>query len=110
VIPKFVGHVIELHPLAIIFAVICGEVLAGALGMLIAIPAAAAIKLVLDVAYPAPSTGDHAQSVHVDSNMFRPPDARDPEQIIAELKEIHDSEEQPDGATLKLTDPDSVRS
>ncbi len=52
VVPKFVGHVIQLHPLAIIFAVICGEVIAGALGMLIAIPVAAAIKLILDFLYP----------------------------------------------------------
>jgi hypothetical protein len=47
--------VIELHPLAIIFAVICGEVLAGALGMLIAIPVAAAIKEILDFCYPPES-------------------------------------------------------
>ncbi len=55
VVPRFVGHVIELHPLAIIFAVICGEVLAGALGMLIAIPVAAAIKEILDFCYPPES-------------------------------------------------------
>ena len=54
VIPRFVGHVIALHPLAIIFAVICGEVLAGALGMLIAIPCAAAVKEILDFLYPPP--------------------------------------------------------
>lgn len=56
VIPKFVGHVIELHPLAIIFAVICGEVLGGALGMLIAIPTAAAVKMIIDFFYP-PTNG-----------------------------------------------------
>ncbi len=63
VVPRFVGHVIELHPLAIIFAVICGEVLAGALGMLIAIPAAAAIKEIIDFCYPA-STGASKPSIH----------------------------------------------
>lgn len=62
VVPRFVGHVIELHPLAIIFAVICGEVLAGALGMLVAIPVAAAIKEILDFCYPPESrTVDYIQ-------------------------------------------------
>ncbi|MCB9468473.1 MAG: AI-2E family transporter [Cyanobacteriota/Melainabacteria group bacterium] len=52
VIPRFIGHVVELHPLAIIMAVLCGEVTAGALGMLIAIPVAAALKEILDFIYP----------------------------------------------------------
>ena len=46
------GHYVELHPLAVIFAVLCGEVMAGALGMLIAIPVAASIKVILDFCYP----------------------------------------------------------
>jgi predicted PurR-regulated permease PerM len=52
IIPHIIGHAVELHPLAVIFAVLCGEVTAGALGMLIAIPVAASIKVVLDVLYP----------------------------------------------------------
>ncbi|MBY0356675.1 MAG: AI-2E family transporter [Candidatus Obscuribacterales bacterium] len=51
VVPKVIGHAVELHPLAVIFAVLCGETLAGALGMLIAIPVAACVKLVLDFFY-----------------------------------------------------------
>lgn len=51
VVPKVIGHAVELHPLAVIFAVLCGETLAGALGMLIAIPVAASIKLTLDYFY-----------------------------------------------------------
>lgn len=51
VVPKVIGHAVELHPLAVIFAVLCGETLAGALGMLIAIPVAACIKLILDFFY-----------------------------------------------------------
>jgi len=53
IVPRFIGHAVELHPLAIIFAVLCGEVMAGALGMLIAIPVAASIKEILDFLYPA---------------------------------------------------------
>ncbi|MBZ0185422.1 MAG: AI-2E family transporter, partial [Candidatus Obscuribacterales bacterium] len=56
IIPRFIGHVVELHPLAIILAVLCGEVTAGALGMLIAIPVAAAIKEILDFCYPPASS------------------------------------------------------
>ncbi|MBX3150752.1 AI-2E family transporter [Candidatus Obscuribacterales bacterium] len=113
VIPKFVGHVIELHPLAIIFAVICGEVLAGALGMLIAIPVAAAVKLILDFCYPPPPQ-DHSQQVHVDSNMFKPPDGKNPEEVIAEIREqLADSaaEDDKNGSGPKVNfDPDSVTS
>jgi predicted PurR-regulated permease PerM len=52
IIPRIMGHYVELHPLAVIFAVLCGEVMAGALGMLIAIPVAASIKVILDFCYP----------------------------------------------------------
>jgi predicted PurR-regulated permease PerM len=56
VVPRVIGHAVELHPLAVIFAVLCGETLAGALGMLIAIPVAASIKILLDFTYPSPET------------------------------------------------------
>jgi predicted PurR-regulated permease PerM len=52
IIPRVIGHYVELHPLTVIFAVLCGEVMAGALGMLIAIPVAASIKVILDFCYP----------------------------------------------------------
>jgi predicted PurR-regulated permease PerM len=51
IVPKIIGHAVSLHPLAVIFAVLCGEVLAGGLGMLIAIPVAACIKLFIDFFY-----------------------------------------------------------
>jgi predicted PurR-regulated permease PerM len=52
IVPKIIGHAVELHPLIVIFAVLCGEVTAGALGMLIAIPVAASIKVIVDFTYP----------------------------------------------------------
>lgn len=52
VVPKVIGHAVHLHPLIVIFAVLCGEVVAGALGMLIAIPVAASIKVIVDFTYP----------------------------------------------------------
>lgn len=60
VVPKVIGHAVELHPLAVIFAVLVGEHMAGALGMLIAIPVAASVKLILDSSYP-PDPGDHEE-------------------------------------------------
>lgn len=68
IVPRFIGHAVELHPLAIIFAVLCGEVMAGALGMLIAIPVAASIKEILDFAYPPEgksSDNKHGEPAHV---------------------------------------------
>ncbi len=53
IIPRIIGHAVKLHPLAVIFAVLCGEIMAGPLGMLIAIPVAASIKVIIDFYYPA---------------------------------------------------------
>ncbi|TAK35763.1 MAG: AI-2E family transporter [Chloroflexota bacterium] len=46
VIPNVIGRVVELHPLMIIFALVCGAVLGGVLGMLIAVPMAAVVKVI----------------------------------------------------------------
>jgi predicted PurR-regulated permease PerM len=62
IVPRFIGHAVELHPLAIIFAVLCGEVTGGALGMLIAIPVAASIKEIIDFLYPADGSAPGTQS------------------------------------------------
>ncbi len=62
IIPRIIGHAVELHPLAVIFAVLCGETMAGALGMLIAIPVAASIKVVLDFCYPPLTKEDIEES------------------------------------------------
>lgn len=59
IIPRIIGHAVELHPLVVIFAVLCGEVTAGALGMLIAIPVAASIKLIVDFLYPPLDSAPH---------------------------------------------------
>jgi predicted PurR-regulated permease PerM len=48
VAPVVLGHAVELHPLVIIFAVLVGGTLFGLLGTLAAVPAAAALKVVVD--------------------------------------------------------------
>jgi predicted PurR-regulated permease PerM len=46
VIPLFIGRLVHLHPLAVIFAVLAGAALGGILGLLIAVPVAATIKII----------------------------------------------------------------
>lgn len=52
VMPIVVGRAVHVHPLVTIFAVLVGERIAGVLGMLLAVPVAAAAKVVLEYAYP----------------------------------------------------------
>jgi predicted PurR-regulated permease PerM len=52
VMPLIVGRAVHVHPLVTIFAVLSGEKIAGVLGMILAVPVAAAAKVVLDYAYP----------------------------------------------------------
>ncbi len=52
VMPFVVGRAVELHPVITIFAVLAGGAIAGVLGMLLAVPAAAAVKVILDFLYP----------------------------------------------------------
>jgi predicted PurR-regulated permease PerM len=52
VMPIVVGKAVELHPVATIFAVLAGGAIAGVMGMLLAVPVAAAIKVILDFLYP----------------------------------------------------------
>jgi predicted PurR-regulated permease PerM len=52
VMPIIVGRAVHVHPLVTIFAVLAGEKIAGVLGMILAVPVAATVKVVLDYAYP----------------------------------------------------------
>lgn len=52
IMPLVVGRAVELHPLVTIFAVLAGGQIAGLIGMLLAVPTAAAVKVILDFLYP----------------------------------------------------------
>ncbi len=52
VMPIVVGRAVHVHPLVTIFAVLVGEKVGGVLGMILAVPVAATIKVILDYAYP----------------------------------------------------------
>lgn len=46
VIPKVVGHAVKLHPVIILFSLLCGASIAGILGMFLAVPVTGALKVV----------------------------------------------------------------
>lgn len=48
VIPYIMGRITKLHPLVILFAVLAGGHLAGMLGLILAVPAAAVLKILLE--------------------------------------------------------------
>jgi predicted PurR-regulated permease PerM len=47
VVPSVIGRIVHLHPLVVIFSVLAGGAIFGLLGVLLAVPAAATIRLVL---------------------------------------------------------------
>src|SRR5579883_241800 len=52
--PLFLGRAARVHPVVIIFAFLSGAVLFGAIGLLLAVPFAASLKIVLTVYYAEP--------------------------------------------------------
>lgn len=55
IMPIVVGRAVHVHPLVTIFSVLVGEKIGGVLGMILAVPVAASVKVVLDYAYREPS-------------------------------------------------------
>ena len=49
IVPKLFGHTMDLHPLTVILALMIGGTLGGVAGLLVAVPAAAAAKVILGV-------------------------------------------------------------
>lgn len=47
VIPQLVGHFVRLHPVVVLFGVLAGASVAGILGLLLAVPTLAALKIVV---------------------------------------------------------------
>lgn len=51
IIPNLVGRIVKLHPVFVIFAILAGASIGGALGLLMAVPVAATIKIILSYLY-----------------------------------------------------------
>ena len=60
--PLVLGQVARLHPVVIIFAFLSGAVLFGVIGLLLAVPVAASIKIVLATYYAEPVDESRARS------------------------------------------------
>lgn len=76
IMPIVVGRAVHIHPLVTIFAVLVGEKIAGVLGMILAVPIAATLKVILDYAYPK---GRPAPRIELPNEDFPPPPERRPE-------------------------------
>ncbi|MGI8587863.1 MAG: AI-2E family transporter [Chloroflexia bacterium] len=48
IMPFVIGRTVELHPLTVLFVVLAGASLAGILGLLLAVPAAATLKIIIE--------------------------------------------------------------
>jgi len=64
IMPMVVGRSVHLHPLVTIFAVLTAERIGGVLGMLLAVPIAAAIRVALEYAYPPEEPEEAAVPPH----------------------------------------------
>lgn len=51
VIPLIIGRIVHLHPLLVIFALVVGTSLGGVLGLILAVPIAAVLKIILSFFY-----------------------------------------------------------
>lgn len=51
IIPNLVGHIVKLHPILVILSILAGGHLGGALGLLIAVPLAATVRIILAYLY-----------------------------------------------------------
>jgi predicted PurR-regulated permease PerM len=81
IIPNLVGHIVELHPVIVIFSILAGGALAGGLGLLLAVPVAATIRIILTYLYS--KLIDSPESVAMvkaqEQQMLVDPSARDDE-------------------------------
>lgn len=51
VVPHVIGRIVELHPLVVLFALLCGSAVAGITGMFVAVPTAAVIRILARYLY-----------------------------------------------------------
>lgn len=71
IIPNLVGRIVKLHPIIVIFSILAGAAMGGGLGLLMAVPLAATIKIILTYLYnklidaPAPVAAVAAAEHHM---------------------------------------------
>lgn len=63
VVPQVIGRVVHLDPVVTIFVVLAGERLAGIIGVLMAVPIAAAARVIIDEIFPPKMLGDEPSTL-----------------------------------------------
>ncbi len=63
VIPQVIGRVVHLDPVVTIFVVLAGEKVAGIIGVLLAVPLAAVLRVVIDELFPPKMPDDHPSAL-----------------------------------------------
>jgi len=63
IMPFVIGRTVELHPLTVLFVVLAGASLAGVLGLLIAVPVAATIKIIVEFLWQKIKAPDPRESL-----------------------------------------------
>jgi predicted PurR-regulated permease PerM len=63
VVPHVIGRIVALHPLVVIFALICGGALAGVLGLLFAVPTVAMLRILSGYLYGKLTEGETAEEM-----------------------------------------------
>lgn len=63
VVPQVIGRVVHLDPVVTIFVVLAGERLAGIIGVLLAVPLAAAVRVIIDEIFPPKVAGDEPSAL-----------------------------------------------
>ncbi len=63
VVPQVIGRVVHLDPVVTIFVVLAGERLAGIIGVLMAVPLAAALRVIIDELFPPKLPDDHPSAL-----------------------------------------------
>jgi predicted PurR-regulated permease PerM len=58
VVPQIIGRVVHLDPVVTIFVVLAGERVAGIIGVLLAVPLAAVLRVIIDELFPPKTPGD----------------------------------------------------
>jgi predicted PurR-regulated permease PerM len=63
VVPQVIGRVVHLDPVVTIFVVLAGERLAGIIGVLLAVPLAAVMRVIIDEVFPPKVAGDEPSAL-----------------------------------------------
>jgi predicted PurR-regulated permease PerM len=100
VMPRIVGQKVGLHPLLVIFALMSGFHLWGVLGMIVAVPLAASIKISVQELYPAlaPGRPPPTESIKGDTGAEPLPAADEPAADGASPSQAGDEEPPPEDA------------